>query len=202
MYMKRIIKNEVPTFWSDYCRHHISIRYDDADKEIKHNLRQHMLGVQKNICAYCCAQINDLSKSHNEHIKPKDSFPKQSMEYDNLIVSCTTQGEDRTCGMHKANNYDEHLFVSPLSEDCESHFRFEQNGKVTGISEAGKYTIELLNLNAYRLVECRKALFEEMERCKDIGKEYIQQYFIDEKDGKLPRFVDVAEYFMRIGYYD
>jgi len=200
--MKRINKDETPLFWSNYYLHNKGIRYDNADEKIKLNLRQHMLGVQKNICAYCCAQINDISKAHNEHIKPKDLFPKLSMEYDNLVVSWTTQGKDATCGMHKGNDYDEKLFVSPLSEDCESHFRFEQNGKVTGISKAGEYTIELLNLNEYRLVTGRRTLIEQMMQCKDIGKEYIQQFYIDEIDGKLPRFVDVAEYFMRMGYFD
>ena len=200
--MKRIIKDDAPTFWSSYCRRNRGIQYKKADEKIKYDLKQHMLGVQKNICAYCCAQINNISKSHNEHIKPQDFFPNLSMEYGNLIVSCTTQGEESTCGMHKDNDYDEQLFVSPLSEDCEKHFRFELNGKVTGTSEAGKYTIEILNLNAYKLVTGRRTLIEQMLQCKDIGKDYIQQNYIDEKDGKLPRFVDMAEYFMKEGYFD
>lgn len=199
--MKKINKDETPLFWSTYCRRNRNVHYKTADSEIKQELKQHMLEIQKHICAYCCSQIDD-TKAHNEHIKPQDLYPNLSMEYTNLVVSCTTQGAESTCGMHKENDFNENLFVSPLSEDCENNFRFEMNGKVAGITEKGRYTVELLNLNSYRLVSARKALIDEIERSTTLGREYILQYYVNEKDGMLPRFVDMTEYFMKQGIFD
>lgn len=202
--MRKIVKDDTPEFWKRYILHNKKIYYDSADKKQKLDLRKHMLKVQGYICAYCCACIDERN-SHNEHIKPKAGhrYPNLSMDYKNLLVSCTTKGSKRTstCGMHKGDEYDEQ-FVSPLESDCAEHFCFEVDGRVKGITPRGVYTVELLNLNAYKLVNSRKALIDEMNICRDYGKEFVQQNYIDEHDGRLPRFVDMTEYLLKQGYFD
>ena len=203
--MRKINKDETPDFWKNYVAHNRAIHYDSADSKKTRELRLHMLEIQGYLCAYCCAAITEKN-SHNEHIKPKagNRYPKLSMDYGNMVVSCTTEGSENmsTCGAHKGDRYNEALFVSPLADDCTEHFRFEQDGRIVGLTEAGSYTIDLLNLNAYRLVSCRKAQMDVLISSSVLGKEYIQQYFIDKQNGRLPSYVDMTEYFMKQGFFD
>lgn len=201
--MRRIIKDEEPEFWSKYIARHPRENYDDLDKTdegkcIRHEIRMHMLAQQQYICCYCCKIIN-ADNSHNEHIKPRDKYPNISMEYTNLLVSC----KGITCGEKKDRKFDERYFVSPLEEDCEEHFSYLQNGEIKGETEAGKYTIELLNLNEKSLKNSRHSLFKECLQMKECcGKEYIESEYINPKDNKLPRFCGMVRYFMNRGYFD
>lgn len=63
--MRRIIKDNVPDFWGAYLRRHRKSRYDDLDtteegKQLRKQIREHMLEHQKRICCYCIVR----------HIKP------------------------------------------------------------------------------------------------------------------------------------
>ncbi len=202
--MRRIIKDTAPDFWGAYVRKHPNSRYDDLENTktgqlLRKQVREHMLAQQKMICCYCCKSI-DSSSSHNEHIKPQSSFPKSSMDYSNLLVSCTS---DNTCGRAKENRYNSLTFVSPLMEDCEDHFRFLTDGRIEGVTNEGADTIECLNLNAYSLVQARK---QQYKNCCDMsqymGKDFVFEEYVQEKDGRLPRFVDMTTYFYNRGDFD
>ena len=201
--MKKIIKDAEPEFWSDYLRRHPKTTYDDLDKteegkQLRSQVREHMLAHQKMICCYCCKSI-DSSHSHNEHIKPRSSFPRNSMDYDNLLVSCTSG----TCGMAKENHYNPAMFISPLMENCEEHFQFLPDGRIVGKSAQGEDTINCLNLNAYSLVQSRKQQYKDCcDMARYMGKEYVFTEYIQEKDGCLPRFVDMIIYFYNRGDFD
>ena len=201
--MKRIIKDEVPLFWSRYVKRHPNESYDrldetDEGRNVRNEIRKHMLINQKYICCYCCKSVDEYN-SHNEHIKPRAKFPKLSMNYNNLLASC----KGKTCGEKKDRLYDEILFVSPLSEDCETHFRYLQNGEIKGLTDAGRFTIELLNLNEENLRKSRETLFKQcLEMGKYLGKKYVEEEYINEKNGKLPRFCDMVRFFMNEGLFD
>lgn len=204
--MRRIIKGEAPDFWTKFCRKHSKVRYDDLNtnengKEIRAELRQHLLTEQQYLCCYCCCQIEDSKDCHNEHIWPRNSEIKHnSMDYHNLVASCNGLN---TCGNKKGDVYDSKLFVSPADEDCESHFRFKYDGRIEGVTKSGKYTIELLNLNDYNLVQARKRLYEECcIMSEQLGREYIQTEYINSKDGKLHSFVDMIQFFYSEGKFD
>ena len=197
------MKDTVPDFWDTYLRKHPKILYDDlgkteAGQRIRRQLREHMLAYQKMLCCYCCKSI-DFSNSHNEHIKPRSSFPMNSMDYDNLLVSCTSN----TCGMAKEKDYNPETFISPLMEDCEEHFRFLADGRIEGTTDKGADTIKCLNLNAYSLVQARKQQYKDCcEMARYLGKDYIFTEYIQEKNGQLPRFVDMVTYFYNRGNFD
>lgn len=201
--MKKIIKDQAPAFWTKFIRRHPTIRYDDLNatkegRQLKADIRLHMIQNQQFLCAYCC-KIIKADNSHNEHIKPRSLYPNLSMEYNNLLASCSTSN---TCGMKKLSQYNSN-FISPLREDCESHFQFEPNGRIIGITERGKYTVTLLNLNSFSLVDARSALYDECEMmAKQCGKEYILEYYIQPVDGHLPRFVDMVQFFYSNGFFD
>ena len=101
-------------------------------------------------------------ESHIEHIKPKgvEKYANLSLEYTNLMASCTTKGKNRHCGANKENNYDENLFISPYDEHCEDHFSYKAaQGKVEGKDEKSSYMITLLNLNDQTLKNARKKAY-------------------------------------------
>lgn len=201
--MKRIFKDSPPEFWAEYMRRYPKAHYDDLDKsedgrQIRKQLREHLLIHQKKICCYCCRAIK-LDNSHNEHIKPRALFPKSSMDYNNLLVSCTS----KTCGAAKGNSYDSEMFISPLQENCEKHFRFFPNGRIEGITPMGESTIKCLNLNDYALVQARKAQYKECyNMAKYLGKEYVLEEYMQENNGCLPRFVDMITYFYVQGEFN
>lgn len=201
--MRKIDKDETPEFWSAFIRKNPKMRYceldhTDSGREVRRKIHNHMILDQRYLCCYCCKEI-ELEKSHNEHICPESKFPNKTMEYENLLVSCTSQ----TCGMAKKDKYDAQLFVSPLYESCASHFKFCVNGEIVGTTKEGKYTITCLNLNEYSLRQARKSLYDECCRmAKLFGAKYIRSQYIQEKEGKLPRFVDMVTYFYDHGFFD
>ena len=202
--MRKIIKDETPEFWVKFVRTHPGIHYDQLDntnegKSVRQKIREHMVTHQRKICCYCCRSI-DLEKSHTEHIKPRHHFPQLSMDYDNLLASCLTKS---TCGMRKGDTEDSENFISPLQEDCEEHFRFFPDGRIEGVTNEGKVTIQSLNLNDYALIDARKNQYKACcEMAEYCGKEYILSEYIREHDGKLHRFVDMITYVYRRGDFD
>ena len=193
--MIRIIKGKEPDFWHDFKMKNPGIQYDqlndsETGKQVRKNLREHLLQQQYKICCYCCRRI-DLDNSLNEHIRPKAVYPKETMDYDNIIVSCAK--DHKTCGPKKDNQYDEHLFVSPLDEDCEEHFAFFPNGDIVGLTEKGKYTIKILGLDSYKLKQARAAVYLNCEYCD----EESMKWYLEAHEGMLEPFVDVIRYYVK-----
>ena len=190
--MRRITREETPEFWSKSIRKYRN--YDDlenseAGRELRGMLRRHLIMLQGGLCAYCCKEIAD-ENSLNEHIKPRSTFPDLSLDYDNLVASCITAN---TCGSKKGNAYRE-LFISPLDEHCEDHFKYTPDGSIVGTTTSGVYTCDLLNLNAYELKQARKAL---IKICRSYhNKDNVMNYYLHDQDtGNLRPFSDVIEYY-------
>jgi uncharacterized protein (TIGR02646 family) len=203
--MIRIIKDDAPEFWTKFFKHNRKIRhYDDLIKsdegnELRYKIRSHMLSQQKYICCYCCGET-DENYSHNEHIKPRDKKPELSLDYGNMIVSCNSPDQ---CGKAKDKYYSEKDFISPLDEDVEEQFEYNTNGEIIGVSEKAKKTIEILRLNSFKMTEARKALYNNcVDMVKYCGLDYLVEEYINEKNGKLPRYVGMVKYFYDNHYFD
>ncbi len=199
--MKKVNRETEPDFWIEYKRLHPNHCYMDLDKSIqgrqaRQDLRNFLLQSQFGLCAYCCRRIG-IEDSLNEHIKPQAKYPKQTMDYENIIVSCRSEGSTPTCGSNKANEYDEALFVSPL-EECEGHFIFYPNGQIEGIGERGQYTCDLLNLNAYELQRARRAQYK---ICMSYQNEELVHtcFLIPDEEGKQEPFADMIQFFYERG---
>lgn len=191
--MRKIEKAPEPIELAEFKKKKSKKIYDDINSELRIMIRQKLVAEQRYICAYCCRRI-DSNNATNEHIKPRSSYPQYSLDYDNLVASCQ---DKQTCDKHKENKYDNDLFVSPLELNCQSHFRFHLNGEIEGLSERGKYTINLLNLNAYSLMTARRNLMKVLEFA---DMSYIE-YLFNEDESKLPAFTDMLEYFMSIDFF-
>ena len=204
--MIRIIKDTEPEFWSEYKKRHPGDNYEALDnseegRETRRMLRQHLIMHQKYICAYCSKRIS-LDESLNEHIKPQNAplYAAYSMDYNNIVASCKTEGAAATCGARKSNKYDEKLFVSPLDEDCESHFKYYPDGTIEGTTEKGRETIAVLNLNSYKLKVGRKARYKECLVMDD--KDLVKMYYIEPRGGKYESYADMVRYFYNKGEFD
>lgn len=163
--MKYIEKRQEPSFLKDYKDKHSNGTYDDSDfTELRPKLRHELYEEQNHMCAYCCRKIYDNNSSCSvEHIEPRHGrvSSKRSLDYDNLVATCN---EKSTCGSHKGNKYDKEKFISPLDRDCEKKLRYNIFSGELKVTDENEYTIRLLNLNEYRLVQIRKTIGYEIEQ--------------------------------------
>lgn len=187
-----IRKQTEPNWLSELKRKHEKMTYDSKlFQPYISRLNKELVSEQKGLCAYCCCQI-DEGKSHNEHIEPRHPgtyVSKKSLDYTNVVASCYGFSGEKTCGPKKENDYDESRFVSPLNPKCEEIFTYLPDGTIEG----DDYTINLLNLNSYRLKEARKAVFCILESC-DID---TIKLIYPENDMKLEQFINVVRWYLK-----
>ncbi len=207
-----IERAEEPDFWKQYKKKHPSVQYNDLDKtpegkEVRKQIREFNIDQQHGLCAYCCKRINpDPKSSLNEHIKPRGvgKYANLSMDYNNIIACCSTDGKEdvSTCSAHKRNEYDDALFISPLDQECESYFAFHQNGKIVPLKKDEKaikkatYTIDLLNLNSYKLRKARESLIKVCDGFKnpeDVKSIYLQP----DENNLLEPHIDIIRWWVK-----
>jgi uncharacterized protein (TIGR02646 family) len=160
--MRTIRKGAEPanlTIWKKKNPHG---KYEDLDRTeagrvIRATIRDCVLKEQFYLCAYCCQRISDIDHCHNEHVEAQDRNPSRSVDFTNIVASCNTPHQ---CGKaHKSR----HLPLTPLMAECETELRFRISGRVEGLSDRARVTIQVLNLgdherNNRALIEKRKQL--------------------------------------------
>ena len=96
--------------------------YDDLEKfnryDIRQEIREACTKEQFYLCAYCCQRINGTQQDTvNEHVEAQQLAPKRTLDFTNLVASCTTNGQcDKAHGS-------EALPLTPLMPDCEQEFK-------------------------------------------------------------------------------
>jgi uncharacterized protein (TIGR02646 family) len=173
-------------------KHNRKAHYNDLHSQEKNKLKGILMDEQHFLCCYCMKSI-DLGTSHIEHIKPQSLFPKEDLEYDNLLASCNGYNEEHeNCAHNKANWWDPNEFVTPVQSDCETVFKYSIDGRMYSQSIGGETTIDRLNLNSYLLISARKAaiyysgLFDEDFTVRQ--NEMQQFYSTPDNKNKLPQF--------------
>lgn len=167
--MKFINKVKEPTSFTDWKKRNPNAKFKDLIGKEKKDIRNSLLKEQHSLCCYCECRISnnyaDESESfHIEHFKPKDKdkFPQLQLEYSNLHASCIknkSNDSDIHCGHRKGNEYSDSL-ISPLEEDCASHFVYELDGTIVYTDHRGKETIRILHLDSNLLNISRKKLID------------------------------------------
>lgn len=185
--------------------------YDDITKDCKlingkqtakEVLKEKLIGEQLGICCYCCNQISHAD-SHIEHFRPKgrEEYKTLTLSYENLHASC--QGiyhSMDTCGHNKHGDFDEQLMISPLEEDCESHFTYNEFGEISAKNndKRADYTIQVLNLDDERLVKAREIAIQcsgVLDAVSEEDRELYQEiYRTVDQNGNLPQFCDAILY--------
>jgi uncharacterized protein (TIGR02646 family) len=118
--MKYIEKSREPARLSEYIkqykkRYRRIPQYTEVDSDFRRGLRRDLIDEQFFICAYCMRSIA-VDSSMIEHIKPRSKYPKESLNYMNLLACCNTSS---TCGNSKGDWWDKKEFLSPLDPGCE-----------------------------------------------------------------------------------
>ena len=150
--MLNIEKSQEPDSLKDFIRFQRPENWNDFTPEIKQDIKAYILEKEQKInedyvCVYCERNI-DLERSHIEHIKPKEKFPKYFKTFDNLSVSCNSP---TTCGHQKGNKYDP-KFIHPVEDNPHLFMTYElSTGMVIPLNESVEdrvnVTCEILNIN-------------------------------------------------------
>ena len=127
-------------------------------------LRSQMLEKFGRKCSYCGTKLYESTQACIEHFYPKSIYPHFANELSNLLIACNT------CSMIKRDRFpldDEGkpLLINPAVEKFSDHIAELDNGYLEGITEKGKQTILVLQLNRPALVEQRVLDVIEMEFC-------------------------------------
>ncbi|UAA37735.1 hypothetical protein KIH87_13595 [Paraneptunicella aestuarii] len=163
--MRKIDKGTEPASLALWKRSNPGGIYDDLERQerqdIRQDIRRSCASEQYYLCAYCCGRISgESADTMNEHVVPRSApvhGAKLSVDYSNIVASCTRRNQ---CDdSHKA----QHLPLTPLMNECETEFRFRLSGKIEGLTERAKTTINVLNLGDCAsknraLIEKRKKL--------------------------------------------
>lgn len=127
----------------------------------------------RNKCAYCEGKILSLHWGDVEHIRPKDQFPDERLQYENLTLSCPK------CNNNKSNYYsDEQPIINPYNDEPSDHIvALGQFFRKKNSDKKGERTILLLKLNRDGLHEKRNEQIDALEALVD--------KFNEESDGLI-----------------
>lgn len=144
---------------------------DDKVKELteRYQREQHPVWNEKFIkdalselshgkCCYCeCSVSSGGSYLEIEHFHPKSLYPKEVVQWENLLPAC------KRCNGHKSNHdTKQEPVIHPVQNTPQAHLSLK-NYRLYGKTPLGEKTIEVLNLNdRMRLVEKRFEIGDEL----------------------------------------
>lgn len=187
--MLNVNKEQEPSFFVEYKKKYSPKSWKDYDKDnIRGRIKESILILEQNeYCPYCEKRIYD-NTGHLEHVKPRDVYPKEFQNYNNIMVSCD---EKNSCGKYKGNKYTDN-FINPIIDNPKDYFDYNiASGEIVPkyLNKDDDryikaiYTINILNLNSYELREARKALIDILEVYRENYEEYNEylQFFLDDR---------------------
>lgn len=180
--MKKIIKNPEPVELIEYKKTP-GVSFDGWPKEVRDPVKKSLVEEQGYICCYCQQYIDVFPNTIIEHFLPRNGkgYDHLSLEYTNLLASCDGGQGERSLrddkGRKKNKKYPVHcdaskenekIGISPLREDCERFFLYDDDGNIfpkdsDELSDdylMAEETIRILNLNNNVLSQLRKAAFD------------------------------------------
>jgi uncharacterized protein (TIGR02646 family) len=184
--------------------------------DVKREILDFFLQEQGYLCCYT-GLIIDNDTSHIEHLKPytlcKVEGKNEDVYYLNLVAAYPgafyeeeiAGAKVKKCpfGAHAKDQwYEVDKFVSPLDEDCESRFVFDQFGGVKAVDDdnAAQTTIERLvldhdQLNVLREEAINEVLFPEDFELDETEFQLIAEgnYSVKDENRRLPKFCFVIE---------
>jgi uncharacterized protein (TIGR02646 family) len=206
--MKRILKSNCPKELTQWFNAQpssntgkLNCRYSALPSNIRATVKQHLLNEQGYICGYTGIRISE-GRSHIEHLKPQSQcINHEDIDYTNLIAAYPGATAPQCAyGAHpKADWHDETQFISPLSAQCETDFRFDLNGNIQAATNrpAAQTTIVKLNLTHPSLTEMRQqaiqTLLFESEMSLKQAKEMLEKIYDRNSKGQFRPFCFVLK---------
>jgi uncharacterized protein (TIGR02646 family) len=162
--VRKITKGDEPASLSAWKRRRANNNktYNDLGHSERQDIRAQCTEEQFYLCAYCCARISgENHDTMNEHIQARDIFPNLSLDYANIVASCTTSNQ---CDDSHQN---QGLPLTPLMGECETELKFYISGRVKGLTPRAEETIRVLNLgddeaNNEKIIRRRRAAIESL----------------------------------------
>ncbi len=180
--------------------------WEEVPGNVKQDIRRSGWIEQSGLCAFCCARLPDIrSLQRIAHVVPRDVEPLKSMDYENMVISCSS-GRDRerfststgnlSCDEAQGANV---LPISPLQSDCEKEFYYLQNGAIKGTSVEASTSINILNLDCERLRRSRAAAIEGAELFRGrMSSGHFESVYLVSEPPHLPEFCTaISAHFMR-----
>ncbi len=166
---------------------------DDTVKGIKQKIRNQLLIMQNEICAYCGLDLGGTSEGQIEHIAPKGRYGQFTFEIENLAMACHNCngfGNKGTANTILAinQNYNQCVFklVHPYYDNPDHHFEWttiNKNVLIQSETDEGIYSIDLLDLASPKKSELRGD--------KIIAKMVRKNYAVDQiTDELIQRIVE------------
>lgn len=195
--MQKITKGNEPPELQKWKRKNPRKHYTHLPDLERRAIRRDCVRKQYGLCAFCCERITaDSTSSHNAHLQSQTRFPQHSLDWGNIVASCNNK---ETCGKHQGQATPS---LSPLMPECETELRFHITGKIEGLTDRARETIELFNLNEKRLCLKRKKAISDFFYTNDyyppeedpvtwgaeIWQEIIRQCETPDADGNLAAF--------------
>lgn len=138
--MRLIAKGQEPPELTTWKKANPNGRYQDLEGEQRQAIRQAAIQEQYGLCAYCCKRI-DLTNSNNEHLASQRAAPHKSLDFANIVASCTTL---KRCNQARGSHL---LPLTPLMPECETELNFYLSGKAEGTTERAAETVRILALD-------------------------------------------------------
>ena len=113
-----------------------------------------LLEEQNSLCAYCEREIDDDRLNSNiDHFKTRNLFPEETLNYNNLLVSCNSRG--KCCSSSKDSQKsilkvreDYKNIVNPCIDNPEDYFDYLLTGEIVSKTDCVKsnFTIDVFKL--------------------------------------------------------
>lgn len=158
---------------------------------IRKELREYIVSKEQfSLCAYCEKWIDGTSKKSNiDHFKTRHLFPKLTLDYNNLLVSCNSHGR---CSNYKDKNIglaDYNKVINPVLDDPNDFFDYHMTGDIypkhnlsPSDKERAESTLDLFQLNHRGLIEERKKIFGQLKiLIGQITREDVSKYLLGYK---------------------
>ena len=131
---------------------------------MKQTVKTALLKEQGHICCFCECRVG-MDSGQIAHLCAQSEDKESSLEYGNLLYSCSEKPKKdkipQTCNQAQGT---ETPPISPLDEDCETHFAYDSDGNILGKNDKARETIRILNLNGSKqLCESRRIVYEETQ---------------------------------------
>lgn len=173
--MKYIEKRKPPESLERY-KETAGANFDDLPSNVKSELKQQLADEQGDICCYCGKRISPDHHSVIEHLLPKGDkrYTHLQLVYTNLVCSCDGGEQERTGRPKREKKLfpshcddkknDSIIPVTPLDENVESLFSYDDEGHIYGRTTDAQKTIEILNLDVVQLYIGEKQLLRRIPR--------------------------------------
>ncbi len=217
--MKWIKKGKEPKALTSYKKSK-EASYGDLDKDVKHQIKEHLLTEQGYICAYCMQRISqdwnkdlDKEKMEIEHYIPQSKDESLSLEYKNMLGVCNGNANSSKKLMHCDKKKGATLLnkLNPLNQQQMAELAYLKDGTIYAEDEDLEEDLNsILNLNQQNLKENRKRIIdlvkEELKRkhgshYKGLWKAREVKTLLEEwslkENGKYRAYCEVAIYYLK-----